>query len=114
MDPNILKLKVENLVKQKKLDEALILKETAYKYHQSSSEAQFEFLEEIDSLISSTTNALRGYNKGTIDIQLPYEVEQKILSLEKEFLNENLKNSNKRNSVSRHLTKKRNSMDQSF
>lgn len=56
MDPNILKLKVENLVKQKKLDEALILKETAYKYHQSSSEAQFEFLEEIDSLISGIDN----------------------------------------------------------
>jgi hypothetical protein len=56
MEPNILKLRVENLVTQKKLDEALILKETAYKYHQSSSEAQFEFLEEIDSLISGIDN----------------------------------------------------------
>lgn len=56
MDPNILKLKVDSLVKQKKLDEALILKETAYKYHQSSSETQFEFLEEIDSLISGIDN----------------------------------------------------------
>lgn len=56
MYPNILKLKIENLVKQKKLDEALILKETAYKYHQSSSETPFEFLAEIDSLISGIDN----------------------------------------------------------
>lgn len=56
MSPNILKLRVENLVKQKKLDEALILKQTAYKYHQTSSETQFEFLAEIDSLISGTDN----------------------------------------------------------
>jgi len=55
MYPNILKLKIENLVKQKKLDEALILKETAYKYHQSSSETPFEFAE-IDSLISGIDN----------------------------------------------------------
>lgn len=56
MEPNILKLRVENLVTQKKLDEALILTETAYKYHQSSSEVQFEFLEEINSLISGIDN----------------------------------------------------------
>lgn len=56
MEPNILKLRIENLVTQKKLDEALILKETAYKYHQSSSEVQFEFFEEINSLISGIDN----------------------------------------------------------
>ncbi len=56
MDPNILKLRVENLIKQKKLDEALVLKETAYKYHQSSFETQLDFFAEIDSLISGIDN----------------------------------------------------------
>ncbi|MGV7106929.1 hypothetical protein [Flavobacterium sp. U410] len=56
MDPNILKLRVENLVEQKKLDEASILKDTAYKYHQSSSETPSEFLTEIDNLISGIDN----------------------------------------------------------
>ncbi|MBA4319247.1 MAG: hypothetical protein C0412_12670, partial [Flavobacterium sp.] len=63
MNPNILKNKINNLIKQKKIDEAIILKDKAKKYHQYASELESDFISELEILISGVDNIdeLKGF-----------------------------------------------------
>lgn len=63
MNPDVLKIKINNLIKQKKIDEALILKDKAKKYHQYASELELDFISELELLISGVDNIdeLKGF-----------------------------------------------------
>lgn len=56
MNPDVLKIKINTLIKQKKVDEGLILKDKAKKYHQYASELELDFISELEYLLSGIDN----------------------------------------------------------